>query len=185
MYLLIAYAALLLLFIFTRWTRPLGRSPRDLARLAFKNPDPTAQSRIVKELNSDFILTTVLTSVLIGMLCARSLHYQFFAYIAWTTPYLLHKAKLNPALQWVIWGGQEAAWNVFPSVDITSKIVVGVMAATIVNLWTATGEEVVGSVEDMAERIAVDNVAREQNVDKTVQPSADGEAAIRRRVVKT
>lgn len=156
MYLLIAHAAILLPFILTRWTRPLGRSPRDLARLAFKNPNPAAQNRIVKELNSDFILTTVLTSVMIGMLCARSLHYQFFAYIAWTTPFLLYKAKINPALQWVIWGGQEAAWNVFPAADMTSKIVVGTMAAVIVNLWTATGEEVVGSVEEMAERIAID-----------------------------
>ena len=163
--LLVAHAAFLLLFLFTRWTRPLGRSPRDLARLAFRVPDSAAQKRVFKELNFDFILTTMLTSVMIGMLFARSLHYQFFAYVAWSTPFLLHKAGINPALQWVIWFGQEAAWNVFPAAEITSKIIVGTMAAVVVNVWTATGEEVVGSMEEMAERVAIENGGLRPNDD--------------------
>lgn len=49
------------------------------------------------------------------------------------------------------------AWNVYPPAELTSKIVVGTLAAVVVNVWTATGEEAVGSVEEMAERVAVEN----------------------------
>lgn len=169
--LLAAHAAVLLLFFFTRWTKPLGRSPRDLARLAFANPDPVAQKRIFNSLNADFILTTILTSMLIGMLCARSLHYQFFAYIAWSTPFLLHKAGINPALMWVIWLGQEMAWNVYPPAELTSKIVVGTLAAVVFNVWTHTGEKPVGNVEEMAERVRVENARNEAKLAEKAEAS--------------
>lgn len=159
--LLVAHAALLVLFATTRWIKPLGRTPRDLARLTFTTPNPIQQKVILRGLSSDFILTSVLSAVMIGMLCARSLHYQFFAYIAWATPFLLWKAKLHPALQVFIWFGQECAWNVYPSVDITSKIIVGTLAAIVFNVWTATGEDVPETVEEMAQRVLLANAERE------------------------
>lgn len=184
--LLAAHVAFLALFFSTRWTNPLGRSPRDLARLAFANPDPAAQKRIFNSLNADFILTTILTSMLIGMLCARSLHYQFFAYIAWTTPFLLHKAGINPVLMWVIWLGQEMAWNVFPPAELTSKIVVGTLAAVVFNVWTNTGETPVSNVEEMAERVRVENARREAKLLEKTEVAIDvGERQINGTVTST
>jgi alpha-1,3-mannosyltransferase len=86
-------------------------------------------------------MTTLLTAIAIGMLCARSLHYQFFAYIAWATPFLLWKAGFHPILQYALWGAQEWAWNVYPSTPASSGVVVGVLAITILgSWWGAKGE---------------------------------------------
>ena len=60
-------------------------------------------------------MTTVLTANAIGMLCARSLHYQFYAWLAWGTPFLLWRTGFHPIVQYAIWAAQEWAWNVYPS----------------------------------------------------------------------
>src|SRR5262249_5799164 len=92
------------------------------------NTDPPhilrLRRQIARSLSPDYILTTMLTAMAIGMLCARSLHYQFYAYIAWGTPFLLWKAELHPVLIYAIWGLQEWAWNVYPSTDESSMVVV-------------------------------------------------------------
>lgn len=152
--LMVLHVTLLALFAFTRWFRPLGRSPRDLMRLALLNPSAEAQKAIVRQMSSDFILTAMLSSIAIGMLCARSLHYQFFSWIAWATPWLLYKTKINPLLQVFVWLGQEIAWNQFPANELSSKIVVGVLAVTVVQVWVGTDVEapkdVVGAASSMA-----------------------------------
>ena len=138
--LLLLHVSLLALFITTRWMRPLGRSPRDLVRLAALNPSASAQKNIIKQLSSDFILTSILTSLVIGALCARSLHYQFYSWIGWATPFLLWKSKINPLLQIVVWFGQELAWNQYPSNELSSKLVVGCLAVVVIQVWVGTDE---------------------------------------------
>jgi alpha-1,3-mannosyltransferase len=86
-------------------------------------------------------MTTLLTAVAIGMLCARSLHYQFYAYIAWTTPFLLCKAGFHPIAQYALWAAQEWAWNVYPSTPASSATVVGVLAITVFGSWWGTRNE--------------------------------------------
>jgi alpha-1,3-mannosyltransferase len=86
-------------------------------------------------------MTTILTANIIGMLCARSLHYQFYAYLAWVTPFLLWRARLHPVLQYVLWGAQEWAWNVYPSTPASSMTVVGVLAVTVAGVWWGTRKD--------------------------------------------
>lgn len=138
--LIILHLALLALFITTRWMRPLGRSPRDLLFLGAANPSPEAQRNIIAQLSSDFILTSILTSISIGALCARSLHYQFYSWIAWGTPFLLYKSKINPLLQVAVWFGQELAWNQYPPNELSSRLVVGCLAVVVVQVWNGTDE---------------------------------------------
>jgi alpha-1,3-mannosyltransferase len=69
-------------------------------------------------------MTVLLSSLAIGLLCARSLHYQFFAYLAWATPFLLWRAGLHPILIYTAWALQEWAWNVYPSTNASSAVVV-------------------------------------------------------------
>ncbi|CAG8920828.1 unnamed protein product [Penicillium salamii] len=75
-------------------------------------------------LSKPFTMTVMLSSLAIGLLCARSLHYQFFAYLAWATPFLLWRAGIHPVLIYAVWALQEWAWNVYPSTDASSTVVV-------------------------------------------------------------
>ena len=129
---------LLALFLFTRWTRPSGLSPACLARTIFKPLPPGVQHQISQNVTPDFILTCTITSLIIGLLCARSLHYQFYAYIAWSTPFLLWKSNIPWYLICVIWAGQEWAWNVYPSTDTSSMVVVGCLAMQVAGVWWGT-----------------------------------------------
>lgn len=79
------------------------------------------------------------------MLCARSLHYQFYAYIAWATPYLLWKSGMHPVLIYAIWVVQELAWNVYPSTDLSSALVVGCLAVQVFGAWHGTRQDFIDS----------------------------------------
>jgi alpha-1,3-mannosyltransferase len=137
--LLTAHAGLLIWFAYTRWIKPAQRSPRNFIKLIGEESPET--DRISRRVTPNFILTTMLTSMVIGMLCARSLHYQFYAYIAWATPFLLWRAGFHPILQYALWGAQEWAWNVYPSTPVSSGVVVGVLAITVLGTWWGTGAE--------------------------------------------
>jgi alpha-1,3-mannosyltransferase len=87
-------------------------------------------------------MTVMLSSLAIGLLCARSLHYQFFAYLAWATPFLLWRAGLHPVLIYVVWALQEWAWNVFPSTNASSAVVVMSLAVQVFGVYfNGSGEE--------------------------------------------
>ncbi|GKZ28862.1 dolichyl-P-Man:Man(5)GlcNAc(2)-PP-dolichol alpha-1,3-mannosyltransferase [Aspergillus brasiliensis] len=75
-------------------------------------------------LSKPYIMTVMLSSLTIGLLCARSLHYQFFAYLSWATPFLLWRAGFHPILLYLFWAVQEWAWNTFPSTNLSSIAVV-------------------------------------------------------------
>lgn len=83
-------------------------------------------------------MSTILSSLAVGMLCARTLHYQFYAYIVWATPFLLWKSRLHPALIYMVWAAQEWAWNVYPSTDTSSKVVIGCLAVQVLGTWWGT-----------------------------------------------
>ncbi|KAF2273499.1 Lethal(2)neighbour of Tid protein [Westerdykella ornata] len=138
--LLAAHAGLLIWFATTRWIKPSGRSPRQFLQLLRSN-EPRDQDDIARRVNPDLIMTTLLTATAIGMLCARSLHYQFYAYIAWTTPFLLWKAGFHPIIQYALWAAQEWAWNVYPSTPASSATVVAVLAITVFGSWWGTRGE--------------------------------------------
>jgi alpha-1,3-mannosyltransferase len=80
-------------------------------------------------------MTVMLSSLAIGLFCARSLHYQFFAYLAWATPFLLWRAGLHPVLIYVVWALQEWAWNVFPSTNASSAVVVLSLAVQVFGVY--------------------------------------------------
>lgn len=136
--LLALHTSVLLTFILTRWLPPTGKTIPDVLRATFSNN----LGPLYKGFNPKYILTTVLTANVIGLLFARSLHYQFYAYLAWATPYLLWRSGQHPVLQYGLWAAQEWAWNVFPSTPVSSAVVVSVMAITVVLVWLGTADDV-------------------------------------------
>lgn len=146
--LLSAHAALLVLFATTRWTKPSQRSLPDTLRLFFSQEQNwRTTDAIAKRVTPEFVLTTIMTANSIGMLCARSLHYQFFAWTAWATPFLLWRAGFHPVLLVGIWAAQEWAWNVYPSTDASSAVAVACLAVTVAGIWWGTGKDVAETAE--------------------------------------
>ncbi|KAJ9644608.1 dolichyl-P-Man:Man(5)GlcNAc(2)-PP-dolichol alpha-1,3-mannosyltransferase [Coniosporium tulheliwenetii] len=141
--LLLAHACFLALFLTTRWSRPSKRSLSDFVRTVLK--EPCDQDLIARRITPQFILTTILSANAIGMLCARSLHYQFYSWIAWATPFLLWRAKFHPFLQYALWAAQEWAWNVYPSTPVSSMTVVAMLAVQVAGVWRGTRRDLVDS----------------------------------------
>jgi len=157
--LIILHLTLLATFVWTRWSRPSGLSIPALISTAV-NPLPTEiQQQVYLDTTPTFIMTAILTSMAIGMLCARSLHYQFYAYIAWSTPFLLWKSGLHPVLIYTVWAAQEWAWNVYPSTDTSSKVVVGCLAVQVMAIWQ-------GTRDDYKDKLLPEDMDRENDDDK-------------------
>ena len=143
--LLSLHVLLVLLFAQTRWTRPSRRNMIGLASFYLRGApgdDVRARGAYLDELDTiadrvtpEFITTTLLASNAIGMLCARSLHYQFYSWLVWSTPYLLWKSGLHPALVVGVWGAQEWAWNQYPSTNVSSGVVVGCLLVQVMGVW--------------------------------------------------
>ncbi|GFF85400.1 alpha-1,3-mannosyltransferase (Alg3), putative [Aspergillus udagawae] len=123
--LLALHILLLGLFVATVWLKPSGSNlPSFLHRLSQRRYHTVPLSK-------SFIMTAMLSSLAIGLLCARSLHYQFFAYLACTTPFLLWQAGFHPILVYIVWVAQEWAWNTYPSTNTSSLVVILSLAAQV------------------------------------------------------
>lgn len=123
--LLALHIGLLGLFAATGWLRPSGSNLPGFLRNLLQG-----RQHIVA-LSKSFMMTVMLTSLVIGLLCARSLHYQFFAYLSWATPFLLWRAGFHPILIYTTWALQEWAWNVYPSTNASSSVVVFSLAVQV------------------------------------------------------
>ncbi|KAL3427379.1 Dol-P-Man:Man(5)GlcNAc(2)-PP-Dol alpha-1,3-mannosyltransferase 1 [Phlyctema vagabunda] len=138
--LLVGHVSTLVLFATTRWLKPAGKPAWEVIRsvLSLQEPLESTQQLLSLRITPDYVLTTILTANTIGMLFARSLHYQFYAYIAWATPFLLWRSGLHPIMQYALWALQEWAWNVYPSTHVSSMVVVAVLFSTVLGIWWGT-----------------------------------------------
>jgi alpha-1,3-mannosyltransferase len=115
--------------------RPSHRSFSSFLNLLLSPAQDLEDYQIAQRVTPRFILTTVLAANTIGMLCARSLHYQFYSWLAWGAPYVLWRSGFGPVWVSALWAAQEWAWNVFPSTKMSSGVVVGVLAASVAGCW--------------------------------------------------
>ncbi|KAK9450035.1 ALG3 protein-domain-containing protein [Limtongia smithiae] len=142
--LLVIQGVLLAWFMFTRWIKPSNMNLVGIIQtILFPTPRPLAiQRTILANMSPEYILKTMYTCNLIGVFCARSLHYQFYSWFAWSLPYLLSTTGWNPILQYIVWALEEWSWNVFPSTKLSSMIVVLTNAAIIAGVWFGTAKDV-------------------------------------------
>ncbi|KAG8428615.1 dolichyl-P-Man:Man(5)GlcNAc(2)-PP-dolichol alpha-1,3-mannosyltransferase [Metarhizium acridum] len=145
MVLLVLHAVVLLIFVTSRWLQPADRSLVSLISpmLRGRSPfTPAEELGVSSRVTPDYVMTTILSANVVGFLFARSLHYQFYAYLAWATPYLLWKAWPYTPVVCLLWAVQEAAWNTFPSTDLSSTTVVNVLLITVVLVYFGTSKPV-------------------------------------------
>ncbi|KAI8806083.1 asparagine-linked glycosylation 3 [Cladochytrium replicatum] len=73
-------------------------------------------------LSADDIVSGLFLSNFLGIVCARSLHFQFLSWFSPTLPYLLWRTRYPTILRVSIWLLNEWVWNQFPSTPSTSII---------------------------------------------------------------
>ncbi|KAI0543034.1 glycosyltransferase [Xylaria digitata] len=133
--LLALHASVLVWFVLNKWLK-LARKPWTAILapiLTLRSPFSAQEElQVSAQVTPEYVMTTMLSANVIGLLFARSLHYQFYSYLAWSTPYLLWRSGAHPLVQYGLWALQEWAWNVFPSTNVSSGVVVAVLAATVV-----------------------------------------------------
>lgn len=67
-------------------------------------------------------LLPIFLSNFIGIVCSRSLHYQFYVWYFHSLPYLIWYTNYNTSLKFLLLGLIEFAWNTYPSTDISSAL---------------------------------------------------------------
>lgn len=145
--LLFAHVCLLLFFLQTRWVRP---SSSDI--IGFLNEYTRSRNKIIEDQVSQrvtalFAMDTMLGCMVIGLLCARSLHYQFYAYIGWATPYLLWRSGLGPVWVFGNWAMQEVSWLTYPSTNLSSCVVVLQLLLAVASVWWGSRQEYASSTD--------------------------------------
>ena len=103
-------------------------------------------SFVVSPLSSSYleVATILFTSNLIGICFSRSLHYQFYSWYAQQVPFLLFHTPYPVWTRLLLMAVIEYGWNVFPSTNLSSAVLVCGNAFLLIGLWfgpTPTGED--------------------------------------------
>ncbi|TFY65484.1 hypothetical protein EVJ58_g1958 [Rhodofomes roseus] len=84
---------------------------------------------------SDFTTTVLFTSNLVGILFARSLHYQFYSWYGMQVPFVAWRTKYPVIVKLLLLFAIEYAWNVFPSTSLSSALLCTANAALVAGVW--------------------------------------------------
>ena len=112
--LLLIHLRLLWAFVNHNWFIEEGGASQALIQFFSLKETPRFQ------VNSDRIVSILFMSNFLGILCARSLHYQFYSWYFHTIPFLLIRSKVSLLYKLIIFLGIEVSWNIFPSNAYTS-----------------------------------------------------------------
>ncbi|XP_022153296.1 dol-P-Man:Man(5)GlcNAc(2)-PP-Dol alpha-1,3-mannosyltransferase [Momordica charantia] len=93
-----------------------------------------------KLLKEEHIVTTMFVGNFIGILCARSLHYQFYSWYFFSIPYLLWRTPFHTLLRLVLFAGIEFCWNVYPSNFYSSILLLSLHLILLWGLWCGPEE---------------------------------------------
>ncbi|XVF72597.1 hypothetical protein PTKIN_Ptkin12aG0133700 [Pterospermum kingtungense] len=96
--LLIAHLVLLAAFAHYKWCKHEGGLFNFLSS-RIKSCLSTSSSSWPKTLKKEYIVTTMFTGNFIGIVCARSLHYQFYSWYFYSLPYLLWRTPFPTLLR--------------------------------------------------------------------------------------
>ncbi|XP_074287407.1 dol-P-Man:Man(5)GlcNAc(2)-PP-Dol alpha-1,3-mannosyltransferase isoform X1 [Silene latifolia] len=141
--LLLIHLGLLAVFAHRRWCKHEGGLLKVLhtAYVATLSSFPLRQlyayGTTSKTLKEEHIVTTMFVGNFIGIVCARSLHYQFYSWYFFSVPYLLWKTPFPTLLRIALFATVEYCWNVYPSNCYSSAILLCVHLLILWGLWIA------------------------------------------------
>ncbi|XP_020109725.1 dol-P-Man:Man(5)GlcNAc(2)-PP-Dol alpha-1,3-mannosyltransferase isoform X2 [Ananas comosus] len=76
----------------------------------------------------------------IGIVCARSLHYQFYSWYFYSLPFLLWKTPYLTPLRLILFFGIEVCWNIYPSNFYSSMLLLFLHLCILWGLWISPSE---------------------------------------------
>lgn len=142
--LLVGHVIVLLAFVLTRFAskKITGKLLSQLLSDGLTRPFTktlNAKNLIVSsELGPKLILLIFSVTNLVGILFARSLHYQFLSWYCWLLPFLLHAAGFNAFFGPLVFLAHEWCWNVYPSTNASSSLLISILAVVLVAVWSNT-----------------------------------------------
>ncbi|CAO3569990.1 unnamed protein product [Mortierella alpina] len=131
--LLAGHFLVLFAFVFLRWSRSEGGVVPVILRGL--TASKTVLSIHAQYMKPNHVLTVLFTSNFLGIVFARSLHYQFYSWYAMTLPYLLWQTRLPVVVRVLLLGAIEWSWNVFPATAQSSGVLMVSHAVILVALW--------------------------------------------------
>ncbi|XP_059437826.1 dol-P-Man:Man(5)GlcNAc(2)-PP-Dol alpha-1,3-mannosyltransferase isoform X2 [Corylus avellana] len=106
--------------------------------VSLKKSDNSSSS--LKILKKEHIVTTMFVGNFIGIICARSLHYQFYSWYFYSLPYLLWQTTFPTLLRLILFIGVEICWNIYPSNAYSSAVLLFLHLVILWGLWSAPSE---------------------------------------------
>ena len=91
----------------------------------------------IGRLSPHFIISAIAVSNFIGVVFARTLHYQFYSWYFHMLPYLLWQTQLPVPLKLLLLLGVEYAFNVFPATAVSSLLLQACHVTLLVGLYLA------------------------------------------------
>ncbi|XP_057965594.1 dol-P-Man:Man(5)GlcNAc(2)-PP-Dol alpha-1,3-mannosyltransferase isoform X2 [Malania oleifera] len=150
MSLLAAHLGLLFAFAHYRWCKHEGglfnflhsRFVSMKLKLAVSSSFPIKQLKDSnsKILTTEHIVTTMFVGNFIGIICARSLHYQFYSWYFYSLPYLLWRASFPTLLRLLLFTMVEVCWNIYPSNVFSSALLLCAHLVILWGIWVAPPE---------------------------------------------
>ncbi|XWS46679.1 hypothetical protein CRYUN_Cryun14cG0088400 [Craigia yunnanensis] len=138
--LLIAHLVLLAVFAHYKWCKPEGGLFNFLCS-RIRSCLSTSSSSWPKTLKKKYIATTMFAVNFIGIVCARSLHYQFYSWYFYSLPYLLWRTPFPTLLRVFLFLGVELSWNVYPSNFYSSVLLLCLHLVILWGLWSSSTTE--------------------------------------------
>ncbi|KAF9361534.1 dolichyl-P-Man:Man(5)GlcNAc(2)-PP-dolichol alpha-1,3-mannosyltransferase [Mortierella sp. AD094] len=137
--LLAGHLVVLFAFVFLRWSRSEGGIVPVVLR-GF-TASRSMLSIHAQYMRSSHVLTLLFTSNFIGIVFARSLHYQFYSWYYMTLPYLLWQTRLPIVVRFLLLGAIEWSWNVFPATAESSGVLAASHLVILAGLWIGKEKE--------------------------------------------
>ncbi|XP_038975251.1 dol-P-Man:Man(5)GlcNAc(2)-PP-Dol alpha-1,3-mannosyltransferase-like isoform X1 [Phoenix dactylifera] len=145
--LLLLHLTLLGVFAHYRWSQHEGglfhllhsRLSNAVSKLFSIRQFLSCESRF-KTLSREHITTVMFVGNFIGIVCARSLHYQFYSWYFYSLPFLLWKTPFPTSLRLVLFAAVELCWNIFPSNFYSSLLLLCIHLSILWGLWIAPSE---------------------------------------------
>ena len=127
--LLVLHVSLLLTFAHMKWCKSSG----GLQALLWKRlqGNQVAHEQIFAKQK----LLMLFSGNFIGIICARTLHFQFYSWYFHMLPFLLWQANLWTPLRLIVFGCIEIAWNVFPTTFFTTSMLFCCHCILLAGIW--------------------------------------------------
>ncbi|KAG2595393.1 dol-P-Man:Man(5)GlcNAc(2)-PP-Dol alpha-1,3-mannosyltransferase-like isoform X2 [Panicum virgatum] len=141
--LLILHLTTLMVFAHYKWLKHEGglfsllhsrfKHAKSIVQLFSSKPRPSILSK-------EHIVTVMFVGNFIGIVCARSLHYQFYSWYFYSLPFLLWKTHFPTPLRIIIFLGVELCWNIYPSTAYSSLLLLFLHISVLLGIWFSPTE---------------------------------------------